>query len=246
MNRSKMLTLVMLAAAAMPAAASASEDLAPYRAVYRVERDGELGGRSEWTLSYEAAHRRYRFVSSTTAEGPLKLVAPKPVVETADFEYDNGAIVPLTFSYEDGTRSGERSFRTTFDWAEGQAYTAARGYSTQVEIDPGVLDPITAQVILMRDLATEASRLQTGLAYRFVDGESIGTLSFSKCGSELVSSAQIETWLIEQRREGSSRRTRLWLAPELGFLPIKIEIDDGLTASVFTLEYVEIDGKRSH
>jgi hypothetical protein len=240
-----MLTFVTLFAAAMPAAASASEYLAPYRAVYRVERDGEVGGRSEWTLSYEAANRRYRFVSSTKVEGPLAIVAPKPVVETADFEYENGAIVPLTFSYEDGTRSGERSFRTTFDWTEGQAYTAARGYSTQVEIVAGVLDPVTVQMVLMRDLAKEASNVQADHVYRFVDGESVSTLSFSTGGREVVGSAQIETRRIEQRREGSSRRTLLWLAPELEFLPIRIEIQDGLTASVFTLESVEIEGKRA-
>ena len=151
--------------------ASAIGDLPTYRAVYRVDRDGKNSGTAEWSLTYDAERDVYRFVSSLSAKGVLRLALPEPILERAVFRYENGAIVPTEFFYEDGTRRGEGSFYTAFDWPKNRAITIARGRRTDLEVQPGVLDRATMHVALMRDLASgEAPR-----TYRLADDDAIKT-----------------------------------------------------------------------
>ena len=102
--------------------------------------------------------RRTRFLSSLEARG-VGLALPEPIVERAAFRYENATIVPTEFFYEDGTRRGEHSFYTAFDWPKNRAITIARGRRADLELQPGVLDRATMHVALMRDLASgEAPR----------------------------------------------------------------------------------------
>ena len=224
-----------------PASASAIGDLPSYRAVYRVERDGKNSGTAEWSLTYDAERDVYRFVSSLSAKGILRLALPEPILERAVFRYENGAIVPTEFFYEDGTRRGEGSFYTAFDWPKNRAITIGRGRRSDLEVQPGVLDRATMHVALMRDLASgEAPR-----TYRLADDDRIQAYSYARNGQETVSTpaGTFATEVLAQQREGSSRRLLLWLAPEFGFLPVRMEQHkNGQPDSIFVLEHVEIDG----
>ena len=172
--------LGMIAVAALTIAlvgqtsASAIGDLPTYRAVYRVDRDGKNSGTSEWSLSYDAERHVYRFVSSLSAKGVLRLALPEPIVERAAFRYENG------------TRRGEDSFYTAFDWPKNRAITIAQGRRTDVELQPGVLDRATLHVALMRDLASgEPPR-----TYRLADDNAIKTYSYARNGQETVDKAR--------------------------------------------------------
>jgi hypothetical protein len=49
----------------------------------------------------------------------------------------------------------------------------------------------------------------------------------------------VQTVRFEQTREGSSRRTVLWLAPEYAYLPVRIEqFRNGEIETVFALEHL--------
>ena len=223
------------------ASASAIGDLPTYRAVYRVDRDGKNSGTAEWSLTYDAERDVYCFVSSLSVKGVLRLALPEPILERAVFRYENGAIAPSEFFYEDGTRRGEESFYTAFDWPKNRAITIARGQRSDLEVQPGVLDRATMYVALMRNLASgEAPR-----TYRLADDDTIKTYSYSRNGQETISTSvgTFATEVLAQQREGSSRRLLLWLAPELGFLPVRMEQhENGRPDSISVLEHVEIDG----
>ena len=141
-------------------------------------------GTSDWSLRYDAERDVYRFLSSLEARGVLRLAWPEPIVERAAFRYENATIVPTESFYEDGTRRGEHSFYTAFDWPKNRAITIARGRRTDLELQPGVLDRATMHVALMRDLASgEAPR-----TYRLADDDAIKTYSYARNGHGAVSS----------------------------------------------------------
>ena len=108
--------IVPLVALADPNWAAASGDLPTYRAVYRVERDGQDSGASEWSLTYDAGRGVYSFVSSLVRQGGDAARAAVPDRRAGRVQ------VPRT------ARSCRRSFGTKT--AAGRATTTSIPYST--------------------------------------------------------------------------------------------------------------------
>ena len=149
----------------------------------------------------------------------------------------------MEFWYEDGSRKGDDNFHTVFDWEQGRAVTNAQGGRTELELRAGVLDRASMQVAVMRDMATPEGPGNYALA----DEDAIKLYSYIRNGQETVNapSGIVETEVFVQQREGSSRRLLLWAAPQLAFLPVRMEQQkDGQTDTTFTLELVELNGAR--
>ncbi len=101
------LTVLLVAAGEGADAQAADAGITTYRAVYDVEYKGKSLGTAEFSVSYDAKREIYRFESTAHAKGFLKLVRPNPVIERSEFRVADGAIRPLEFWYEDGSRYGE-------------------------------------------------------------------------------------------------------------------------------------------
>ncbi len=209
-----------------------------YRAVYEVERNGKSIGTSEWTVTHDPERGLYRFNSSFKVKGMLRLLSPKPVVEQSDFIYENGEIVPLEFWYQDGSRRGEDNLHTRFDWVRGLAFTTSDGRSTELQLQPGILDRGSIHVAFMLDMLSSAG---PG-GYAVADGDSVKLYAYSLDGTQVLNTAlgSIETQAFTRQRQGSSRGLLLWVAPQLSFLPVRMEQQkNGRTEMVFILQSVE-------
>ena len=100
------------------------------------------------------------------------------------------------------------------------------------------------QVAVMRDMARPGG---PG-SYALADEGAIKLYSYSRHGQETVDapSGVVETEVFVQQREGSSRRLLLRAAPDLAFLPVRMEQQkDGRPDATFTLEFVELNGERN-
>lgn len=208
-----------------------------YKALYRVERGGESTGVAEIALTYDAERRVYDFSSSTKMSGALRLLVPRPVIERSTFAYEGGRIVPIAFSYEDG-RKGEDNQRMQFDWGRNVAVTSAPGQTAEVELQPGALDRASLQVAVMRDMRSG----KTAAQYLLADGSSLATAETVRVDEATVETpfGPLVTQRVVQSREGSSRALMLWMAPELSFLPVRIEQQkDGKTQVALILQSVD-------
>ncbi len=209
-----------------------------YRAVYEIERNGKSSGTSEWTVTHDPERGIYRFNSSLKVKGLLRLLMPKPVVERSDFIYENGKIVPLESWYQDGTRKGEDNLHIRFDWERGLAFTTGDARTIELQLQPGILDQGSMQVAAMLDMLSSAG---PG-GYAIADGDSVKLYEYSPNGTQVLSTAlgSIETQVFTRQRQGSSRRWLLWVAPQLSFLPVRMEQQkNGRTEMVFILQSVE-------
>jgi hypothetical protein len=225
------------------AALAAEPEVPIFKAHYLVEYKGHKVGREELSVTYDSAQHRYRFESRTEATGVLKLVRRKPSIQRTDFILHDGAIRPLEFWLDDGTRKGEDDRHIVFDWDRSTAtVTDDKGKST-LTLEPNLLDPGTILVAIMLDL----SRDKTPGPYSYTDGDAPSTYRYTAEGEANleVEAGRFDTAVIDQTHEGSSRHMRLWTAPKLGYLPVRIvqyKGDELLTA--LTLESVEgLDAK---
>lgn len=214
-----------------------SDTVAEYTASYLVRTDGHRVANAEFSVSRDT-NGNYVFISSARARGILRLLRPDPAVDRSEFTFVDGRIVPLSFHYEDGSRKGEDNFSVTFDGAAGEVRIAGPAGSRTVPFEDGLLDRGTLQVALMRDLG--ACRLPG--PYRYVDDNGIGEYAYERLDDLATETGigTLHTVRFSQKSEGSSRETILWLAPELGYLPVRIEqFRNGELGTSFELEDVD-------
>ena len=235
--------LAGLAGAGVVALAADPDTVTEYTAQYLVKNDGHRVANAEFSVSRNT-NGNFVFISSARARGLLRLLRPDPAVDRSEFTLVAGRIVPLTFQYEDGSRKGEDDFSVTFDGTAGEVRIAGPAGSQTVPFEDGLLDRGTLQVALMRDLG--ACRLPG--PYRYVDDNGIGEYSYERL-DDLATETGIGTLQsvrFSQKSEGSSRETILWLAPEFGYLPVRIEqFRNGELGTSFALEAVDGLERRS-
>lgn len=232
------LAALLLAAGFTASADTGDLPVATYEAHYEVEYKGRKVGVSEFSVSYDSEQERYRFESRTTARGLLKLVRPDPAVERSDFELRGHAVRPLEFHFEDGSRKGEDNVDIVFDWSRAAAVIDSESGRAELSVKPGVLDRGTMQVALMRDLERE----EPPGPYLLADGDTLKTYRYTVGERTAIETraGTYETIELTQERADSSRRTLLWVAPSLRYLPVRIEQYRGdELQTAFELEHVE-------
>lgn len=232
-------TLGLLLLTSIATCGYAEPRIPTYTAVYDVTYKGRKAGRSEFTVTADEQTGRYTFISSTRARGILRLVRPNPAIDRSVFEITNdGGITPLEFHFEDGSRKGEDNVQIAFDWTAVAANVTSESGPATIALQAGVLDRGTLQVAMMRDLA----RGNTVGPYTIIDEDGLKTYAYG-----LQEEAHTETGIgnvlarkLVQQREGSSRTTVLWVAPEYGYLPVRIEqVRDGAAETVFLLDSLD-------
>ncbi len=231
----------LLVSATWPWVAPLASDPAihAYSAVYQIQYKGRTVGTSEFSVRYDSSSGVYRFSSSAALHGLLKFfVAPEAIVERSEFIAEGGGITPLEFWYEDGSRRGEDNFHLLFDWDNGLAIAETEDGRKEFPIPHGTLDRGTMQVQLMLDMARSD---QLG-SYTLADEDGLRTYEYRAAADTLLETpfGILETRALIQERVGSSRRILVWAAPELHYLPARIEQQrNGETRTVMLLESVE-------
>ena len=229
--------LLGIAAGASAGSALAADGLPGYDAVYEVYGGNRAVGEAEFSVTLlDAGRGLYEFRSVSRVRGLYRLFVPRPVEELSVFALDDGRIRPLSHSLRDGTRRDRNSFSVEFDWEGGHATITAGEARLEPQLLPGMLDRGSLQAALMLlgdDFAAEQVTL--------LDAEGPETHELRADGEETLDTplGEVRTRKLIQQRLGSSRRTLIWLAPDLRGLPVRIERqNDGETRAAFRLEEV--------
>ena len=230
----------LLVSAAWPAPAPVAADPAihAYSAVYELHYKDNRVGTSEFSVRYDSTRGVYRYSSSSALRGIRRIIAPGTVVERSEFVSEAGRITPLEFWFEDGSRRGEDNFHIRFDWDNGIAITETAEGRKEFPLAHGTLDRGTMQVQLMLDMARHGA---LG-SYTVLDEDGPRTYDYRADADALLETpfGSLSTQAFIQEREGSSRRELLWSAPELHYLPVRLEQErNGETRTMMLLESVE-------
>jgi len=234
----------LLGAAARVPADTSAPPVPTYTATYEAEYKGKNLGTSEFKVTRDTTRNTYEFTSTTIAKGILgKLAAPNPTVQRSIFTVVDGKVRPSEYWYKDGTRKADGDKHIQFDWDRHVATVSDKNGRREVSLDDISLDDGSLYAALMQDLIVNGKPGQ----YRIADSEQAKTYGFEDIGEAQTDTGlgKLATHCYIQHREGSSRTTYLWVAPQLDYLPVRIESrKDNEIQTALTLMSVEGIEKR--
>jgi hypothetical protein len=209
-------------------------DLQPFKAVYTAEWKGLTAASSTMELR-KSGPDTYSYSSVSKARGIFHLAFSETVTQTSTFRVVEGRVVPVSFT---GMDEKERPINLAYDWQRKRVTGVAKGQSVDLELPDGANDPMSLQIASMRDLA--ASKLQD--KGWLVDSDKVKEFETRREGTARIETAlgELDTVVYTSQNVGSDRITRTWVAPALGYLPVRAERLRG-TKLEFTLLIQSVD-----
>lgn len=211
-------------AAAEDASAQRGAPLEPFHAEYAVEVKGLTVGRMRRTLARDGEGMVYR--SEVTATGLAALLWHHDETEVSHWRRaGDGTLQPLRYRYRRDGRGKEKQVAIDFDWSAGTMEVRVNERHERLPARAPLYDRLLYELALMRDLAREAPRLR----YRVADGGKLKVYELERDGAERVvtPAGVFDTVRLVRHKPGSRRRTTVWCAPRLGFLPVRVDHVDG-------------------
>jgi hypothetical protein len=216
-----LLALGGLAAVGPAVAGEPAPPLQPFVAEYAVRYASMSVGSSRSELKRDSGTNRWIFESRASASGFGRLFASGTLVQTSWLVADAAGVRPLRFTFDDGMERRSEDVDLRFDWSNGRVSGSARGELVDLPLEPGLQDPVSSQVAMM--LALLAGREPADLP--MIDSDKIRQteVRFERRESVTTPAGSFETLVYTNSRPGGQRVTRMWLAPSLQYLPVRME-----------------------
>lgn len=195
--------------------------LRPYEAEYDLTRGMLRVGKMVRRLDVDAAGA-YVFESRMETKGLAALFSGTRVIETSRGRIAAARFVPERYEYDRG--DAKRDYRLQFDYDNGTVHRADARSDWSTAMPGPLFDKLVYQAQLMLDLPAGPATIQ----YAIADKSRLKTYEIRNLGNERVETeaGKFDAVLLERASAGSKRRTRVWCAAELGWLPVKVEHRD--------------------
>ena len=200
-------------------AAGGELPVAPFQARYEVYGQGFSLGEAVMSLTADGSGG-YRMSSDVRPNGLVALLASASVRERASGEIRDGRIQPTRYErrMETGKKSGDVQLR--FDWPAGRVEARSGTRQATLPLSPGVVDPLSLNMVVMRDLQRDRLPGQ----YTLVDETELRTFQIRNEGEEILDTplGRLRALRVSHSKPGNTRITTFWFAPELRYLPVRI------------------------
>lgn len=234
-RRCRPAVLLMLLAPCLPAAQTGT-DIPSFEASYRIERSAFDIGQVQLRFR-RGPGTEYVYQSLTEVAGFIAWFRDDRVEETSRGVMDAAGIRPAYYRFQRTGGDGDRLAEISFDWESGQVRNVVDGQPWKMPVPPGTLDKLVVQVAMMRDL----QKAVEDLSFKVADGGRLKDYRLFVRERETLElpAGEFQTVKVEKAPQSRGRRTLLWVAPALGYLPVqimRIEKDGAEYYSI--LEYV--------
>ena len=209
---------LLVAASMLGQTVQASSLVPPFDATYALKM-GIARGETRMRMR-EDGGGVFLFETEIKATGLVRIFARGKITETSQFAYDGGGVTPIDYVRLDSLK--DKNTNIQFDWDGGTVTSTYKDETREQALEPGLLDRQLMLFAFMHDLVNEVDRA----SYTIVDRKGrLKTYQVSKLGEEQIDTpaGTFQTIKFEHRTPDSSRVTTLWCAPELHFLPARIE-----------------------
>lgn len=207
---------------------------AGFDAEYKVYMAGIPAGISQRNVAVNDGIIVYR--AHSEPRGMARLFTRDVVTETSIMQRTDGDVQPLEYRY-DQTGKDEVHEKVLFDW-EKKTLTITKNGRTY-PIVANTYDMLSFQIAMMLKLARQPKTF----TFHVADHHDLHTYEATVIGTETISIAwrdDLQTLRVDSFNPEENLRFSFWCAPELDYLPVRIEIvrtdlDMGSTTELKTL-----------
>ena len=203
---------------------------------FRLSAQGFEIATVDWRMT-PGSSGEHVYESISQSVGVARLIRNEQVTERSRWRLSNGVVEPLEYAYSRRGGKRVRDASVRFDWNSGSAHGALNGNGWESKLEPGMQDKLSYLLSLMNRL----ERGQQLVPISVHDGAKNKRYHFRQIGKDSVDTAvgRVDTVQVERRVDGDGRVTVVWMAPGLGYFPVKIvHKEDGETVTL-TLESLE-------
>lgn len=195
--------------------------LEPFVAEYDVRYGSVPVGTSRTELSPSTPAGRWTMESRSTASGFARVIASGTLVQRSTFDVVPDGLLPLSYSFDDGTRRAARDVNLEFDWQKREVRGEAEGKPVWIAAIPGLQDAASMQALVLLRLRSGA---EPGLI-AMIEKDRIKHYRYTLLRRERLKTAigELDTVVYRSARDGSDRETISWFAPALGYAVVQAE-----------------------
>lgn len=163
----------------------------------------------------------YQYHSETRTTGLISLFRKDYIIENSEWQLQAQNLIPMDYYYDHSGGKKNRKVNITFDWENNRITNSIDGSSWKMPTAPNIMDKLLYQLAIMYDLQAGKRSLQ----YTVADGGKTKIYNFEFLGEETVNTplGNLLTVKLERHKPNSRRKSTLWCAKDLGYLPIKVE-----------------------
>jgi hypothetical protein len=201
-------------------ASGCDELLRSHIAKYDVYRNGKLLGTSTSELSRDS-NGHWLYQVSTRATKGLGGLLGGQIHESARFTVVAGMLQPEHYDLSQKVAFSKVKRTADFDWKENRARGKNKRKNWQLALQGDESDRLSANIRIRMQLATGKSQL----SFKTVEKGKFKVRDFEAREAETVVTGMGEMLAIPvHRKHSTSKRTTVtWHAPQLGYLPVRIE-----------------------
>lgn len=202
-----------------------AETLGDYSAKYAISLNGLQAG--ELTQQLETlTDGLHRFRSTSKATGVIAVFKRDTVKETSLWSQTSQKIQPHQYLYQRSGGKKDKYLRMDFNWQDNTVHIDDKTHPWKLEVETDTLEKHIYQVQLRLDLLKNPE--QTTFNYQIADGGHVKHYQIKQLGQETISTplgeiTAVKLKRLRERDNDKERETTLWCAPELNYLPVKLE-----------------------
>jgi len=211
--------LALLAAAAP--VHSAEFLVMPFEITYAVLDNGREIGEAKVALK-EGENGRFIYTSNSTGTAGLAALLGGKIDERTELEWTGSELRPISFTYAQNFALRTRTQDGSFDWVAKRASGQNKNKPWSRELPAHTINRQMVDLVVAQATASGASEIK----FDVLDRGDVRSWRFKRDGEENLET-RAGTFpavrVLRVRESADGRETRMWFAPSLGHIPIRVE-----------------------
>lgn len=190
--------------------------LTPHDAEYQVNYGSIELGKARYQLPPPHNNLyQYRFDSDVS----LLMLSDKRTVQST-FTLDGERLVPMRYTHDRSGTGPHYQEQSAYVIDQNIVHSRYKEERAKFTYNSNLFDPLMVQLQFRLDMMAGVSNLH----YAMLKSGEIDEYDFKVIGKErmVIESGQYDTVKIEVIRDSSKRQTFFWMAPQLGYLPVRL------------------------
>jgi hypothetical protein len=190
----------------------------PYSAKYTLVKTGMSLAQATYTLA--RTERGWEFRAHARPTRMLSLMVSDEINEYSLLEIENGQVKPIEYRY--AQKAGDKSIKSLqvqYDWQNQTATVNNGSDSRQLALSADTHDPLSVQLALIQQMKNGCRKAR----YTVIDELELQKRRFECTANESVSTDLGDHQALRVSYRNGKRETVTWLAPELNYVPVKIQ-----------------------